>query len=535
MDQRSSEASKDAHLGGYAGAAVSGSAWLTAQTVLNKVVTVFATLVLSRLLTEEEYGSAFSAIHVAVLGIVLPVFVMGDVLQAQATRFNRVAGAANWLAWVSAAAMFLLIAASAPFIAGYMENPALTALVMVAATRPLADAVLAVPHARMRIDLEYRRIALIDGSVFLAMTALGVILAASGIGAVAYVAPPILALALRGILYWRVVRDRIELTLDRAEVRPFLRQYGEAGAGQYLNNIMLSLEVVALGFLARGNAAAVGAFGLAALLASQANAVVASQLGAVLQPIFVHIHHDPQRQVSAFLRATRLLSALAVPFSLMQAALAIPAFSIFLELPKWEGAIGIFAVLSIGQAFVFVAAPAIAMLKAQGRFRAYLVWQGCQVAVAAALFAAGILHGGPSALAIAGIVGLPTSEGIAPALALAFASAIVWALFCPIVVWLAGRPALLGVGTTLSVFFTPWLVAVPATALAIVAWLGLRAAMATLAADVLAVLVVGPIIGLATVVLAARLRADTWTDFRSLVARIPVRAVRRWATSGSAP
>ncbi|RLS90401.1 MAG: lipopolysaccharide biosynthesis protein, partial [Planctomycetota bacterium] len=43
---------------GFASAAASGSAWTTLQTVANKFVTVFAMLVLARLLTPAEFGLA---------------------------------------------------------------------------------------------------------------------------------------------------------------------------------------------------------------------------------------------------------------------------------------------------------------------------------------------------------------------------------------------------------------------------------------------------------------------------------------------
>ena len=104
----------------------------------------------------------------------------------------------------------------------------------------------------------------------------------------------------------------------------------------------------------------VGLFVLAATYAIQANTVIAGQIGSVLQPIFAHVREDAGRQIGGFLRATRLLSAIAVPLSLVQAAIAVPVFHLLFP-PKWTGSIAIFAVLSVAQAFVFVSAPAIAL------------------------------------------------------------------------------------------------------------------------------------------------------------------------------
>ena len=57
-DEVSASTTPAAPKAGFASAAASGSAWTTLQTVGNKLVTVFAMLVLARLLTPAEFGLA---------------------------------------------------------------------------------------------------------------------------------------------------------------------------------------------------------------------------------------------------------------------------------------------------------------------------------------------------------------------------------------------------------------------------------------------------------------------------------------------
>jgi PST family polysaccharide transporter len=501
---------------GYAATAASGSAWTTAQSVFNKLLTMAASILLARMLAPSDYGLAFFVANAAVFAFVFPAPVMADVLLADRRRFQKSAGAANVVVWIGAAAMFLLLAGIAIPIERFDGRAGLALLIFVASLRPLADAVLAVANARIRMDLEYRRIALIDGAVMIGSTSGSLILAYLDAGAVALTLPPIMALAFRGVLYWRVVRGRVDLSVDRSEIKPVARRYMVAGLGQYVHNILLALEIVVLGLVA--SEYEVGLFVLATTYAIQANTMIAGQLGSVLQPIFAHVQEDPERQISGFLRATRLLSSIAVPLSLMQAAIAIPFFSLLFS-EQWTGSIAIFVALSVAQAFVFVSAPAIALLKAQGRFRAYLSWQLMQLITATVGFAAAVVYGGPIALRLATGIGLPIDENSGRAVALSIASALVWAMFCPLAVWLGGRPARLGLRPALGVFFEPWTVSLPIAGALVGCWMGLRSAFSPTVADALTITLAFPVAALIAIAGCVWMRESTRADIRKILGR----------------
>lgn len=308
----------------------------------------------------------------------------------------------------------------------------------------------------------------------------------------------------------------MDLSIDRNEIKPVAQRYMVSGLGQYVHNILLTLEIVVLGLVA--SEYEVGLFVLATTYAIQANSMIAGQFGSVLQPIFAHVQEDPERQTGGLLRATRLLNSIAVPLSLMQAAILIRFFSLLFS-EQWTGSIAIFAARSVAQAFVFVSAPAIALLTAQGRFRAYFAWQLMQLVTATVGFAAAVLYGGPIALRLAASLGLPIEENSGREVALSIASALVWAMCCPLAVWLGGRPARLGLRSALGVFFEPWMVSLPIAGALIGFWLELRWEISTTIADALTVTIACPVAALIAIAGCVWMREGTRADIRKFVAR----------------
>jgi O-antigen/teichoic acid export membrane protein len=116
---------------------------------------------------------------------------------------------------------------------------------------------------------------------------------------------------------------------------------------------------------------------MAFLLSGSINQVISVSIGGVLQPVFSHMHGNRNRQAAAFLKATSVTVAVGMPLCLIQAAVAEAAFALFLP-EKWMPVVPMLQVLLIGQCFYISVSPAMGLLKAQGRFAAFLWWQFAQ-------------------------------------------------------------------------------------------------------------------------------------------------------------
>lgn len=503
---------------GLAGKATAGTTWTSAQTIINKVATMGAMWVVALKLTPDEFGMAALTLAVGAFLVVLPPMTVSDVVVTHRRRFALIAPIANRIALRVALVTTVLIALVAPVVGWFYEqypSGILVGLIWVWSLRPLADGLAALPFSRLRVDFRYRAIALIDGSIQMVATITTVVMALLGSGALALVLPQVAAMFVKALCYraqqragnpasvgpdlhagksreaWQLIRIR----------RRIFREFALAAAAQYVHNVLVLLPVLVLGYCSTELQAGLYAFAFS--LGAQANGLVASQLGTVFQPIFVTLGVSAQRQRDGFLRVVRVIGAVAVPVCLLQGALAEPLFRLVFE-PKWEGAIIVFAILSGLEGFYFATAPTMAMLRAQGRFGTYFIWQSTQFAISLTAYSVGAAMYG--------------------ALGVAVCATAIWGVSLPIAVWLCTRRAGGRLSAALAVMLAPWTTAAPIAAAAWGAWqllapLG-RPGM------ILALLVVGPV-SLALAVWAIRIsQPAAWADLRPLAAKVADKALR---------
>ena len=498
----------DPKAGGFGRVAMKGSVLNSLQWVMNKAVTAVAMLVIAKLLRKEDYGVGTQALAIfQFLAVFLPLSV-GDILIAHPKRFDLLAASARRLAWILGWTAACIVLLGIPVVLRLYDRPELSpawlaGLLAVLAIRPLMEARLMLPLSLMRLQLRYPRIAAIDGLLQFAATILSVVMAVFGGRGGSLVVPQVVGVAARQAWYGCEAPATSIAPVHGRLVVFLFRAFAKVASAQYLHNVLVMLEILVLGYLC-GDAEA-GIFGLAFRLAIQSNGVIAFQLGLVLQPIFGHLQDDPDRQVAGFLKAQRVLGAVCVPICLAQAAIAEPIFRlVFGEawMQSWQGSVQVFQIVSVAQTLYFVTGPSMACLRAQRRFGTFLAWQAVQLSLSVPVYTFAASRGG--------------------ALGVAVASAVMWGLSSPLVVWMCTWPSTgRQVSAVIGIFLRPWLVALP-----IFASLGLLAKAASswgLAGDLAVILVGGPLAGLLSCM------ALRWThpDIREVFDRVWVAAMAR--------
>jgi len=386
-----------------ASAAISGGLWTGAQVLANKLVSLLGTVCTMYLLSPEDFGVAAIALSVLAYIVALPAFTMGDVLLARPGDASRVMGTAFRICLLVTIPTVVILCISGFIASSHYGQPKLLWACAIISARPLVDLAILRPQVRMRITLDFRSMAKIDVLTQTGATLGGIAMAACGLGYSSLLVPQVLFTGLRAVLYSRA---SVNVSLDQpawisGEWRRLLYSYGLSGLGQYVHGALVMAPPLVIAQYSDDRS--VGWYATAFALAASVNTIVAVNIGLVLQPIFAHMASDRARQGTAFVRACAAISAVSIPACICQAVLLGASFRLFLP-ASWHGAIAMGEMLSLGQALYFTVNPALGLLKAQGRFATFLIWQGVQLAVVfSAMVVAGSLAGDSAAVAIVAV------------------------------------------------------------------------------------------------------------------------------------
>jgi lipopolysaccharide exporter len=369
---------------------VSGFFWLMAQTVGSKLVNMAGQVVLAWLLVPADWGLVGLAYTVTAFASLIQQAGLREILIHRHEHFNRWANPAFWMSLALGCLGAAVMAAAAPVAAWMYDEPQLVGLVLVlAATAPFSGLDI-VPDARLTSEMRFRYLAVVKWVNAVGTMGLSILFATLNFGAYAFVLPVPIVTAVRLVLLWSATRPPIRWS-------PQLRRW------KYLLNdsfmlllagffIMLTWQgdYIVLGIL--HDAKTVGIYFFAFNLSIQTMQVFTSNLTGVLFPALSRLQDDPQHQTRAFLKATRLLAVIGLPFCLLQAALAGPGIALLFN-SWWYPAIRVLQLLSIGMAVRIVASPGGSLIQAQGRFGIYTLTNGLNAALFISLVALGAWMG----------------------------------------------------------------------------------------------------------------------------------------------
>jgi O-antigen/teichoic acid export membrane protein len=406
--------------------AARGFFFMSAQSLATRVVVFAAQLLLAKLLLPEDFGVFGIATAVVAFVSVLQAIGVREILIARQKRFEAWASIGVWISLAVAGLSALGIAAAAPVAARIYGNDDLLGLLLVLAIAQPLYGVTIVQEAKLQIDLRFRALALVNFVQGVLTPTLMVAMALGGAGVYAFVVPRLVA---------GVVRCAM---LVRLAPVPFRR----SPQGRYWKWMIAPGVIVLLTALVNsvaGNGPSLilgkisgeeqaGYFFFAFNLTLQGVMLLAATLDQVMFPTLGKLADEPERQRRAFLRALRTLAA-AMIFICVAQALAIGPLLHLLIGEKWDGAVTIAQVLSVGMIYLATFIPASSLIQAQGRFSTRL-WIGV---LWAALFVAGAV---PAAYA---------AQGLGVAVVLGF----VYFLSGLHLVWSALRPLGGGVGAFL--------------------------------------------------------------------------------------
>ena len=378
--------------------ATRGFAWLLGQTLTVKVLTMGGQVVLAWLLLPEDFGVVGLAYTLAAFAGLINAAGLRDVLIRRQQHIRCWGNVAFWLSLSLGLLASLAMAAMAPIAAALYDMPSLVGIVLVmAATIPLTS-LHTVPWTVLQQQLRFRAtatIGLIEGG---GAVVLAICFAWLGFGAYSFVLPRLATAAVQAAVLWSMVRVPVRWSLQRRRWRLLIGDTATLVLAQLALTVIAQVDRMLLGLV--HTAGTVGIYYFAFNLSTQAVQLLSLNLLTVLLPSLSRLQDDIKRQTQAFFSVIRLLALVSMPACFLQAALAGPIIRILFD-SKWEPAIPVLRTLSVAMAFAIIAGPAHSMLKAQGRFRAFLICATAQAIMVVASTSIAVSLGGADAVAAA--------------------------------------------------------------------------------------------------------------------------------------
>ncbi|MGE0433216.1 MAG: oligosaccharide flippase family protein [Planctomycetota bacterium] len=369
------------------GRSIRGFAWMTAQTILDRLLSLGGQIVLAWVLLPDDFGIASLALSIGVMAGIIQQNGAARLLVANPARFVELANPCFWFSIATGILTAIVMMVGGVVAAWGYDKPDLPALVgWLAAAAPLAGAT-TVPIAALQVELRFRALSTINAAATLVRVTMTILMALSGFGALSFVIPLAVTAGLQVLVLLAVVRPPLRWSPSFDGWKHILPTSGVVMAAAMLNRVVERGDYLILATTATMDV--VGVYFFAFTLSMQGIALVGGNVFSVLFPTFSKLQDQPERRAAAMLRAIRLVALVSIP---LQVLLAISSDSLIRVVfdDRWSAAVPVMQILCIGLSLRILGSVSTADLNALGRFR-MLLWLAainCAVFFPAALMAA---------------------------------------------------------------------------------------------------------------------------------------------------
>ena len=342
---------------------VTGTMWTYASYYGGKLLVFISTIILARLLTQEDFG---------IVGFALVVISFLDVLSdlgiGSALIYHRddpdAANTGFWLGLLTGVTLFGITWILAPVTGSFFQDQqAIPITRALGITFPIA-ALGNVHGSLLRKNLAFKRKFIPDIAKMGSKGIVSIVLALLDFGPWSLVGGQIAGAAVLVIAYWLTIPWRPSFRFAGALVRPLLAY----GAGIIsLNTIAILLINADYLFIGRlMGAATLGVYTLAFRVPDILIIQFCTVVGRVLFPVYAKMRDDSYALRRAFLMTMRYVSMVTIPAGLGLALIAEPFILTFFT-DKWIEAIPVTRAIAIYALFYSLAYNAGSVYKAQGR------------------------------------------------------------------------------------------------------------------------------------------------------------------------
>jgi lipopolysaccharide exporter len=349
-----------------------GALWVVASNLLLRLANVLLTAVVAHILSAHDFGVfAVAVIAYSIVSSIAELGVSACLIRADLD----IDSLAPTVATISVLSSVILAGAMTVFaspIAAALGSAAAVGPIRVMSLAMLFVGVFAVPNSQMVRDFKQDKIFLANIIGFVISTAVLIILAKSGSGAMAFAWSIVVRQFVVGCVLISAAPRHYRPGLTRSALSVIFRFGIPLAGANFVNYMLLNVDYAFVGHLL--GAAALGVYMLAFTLASASYSVLGGVINNVSMPAFSRVKHDPALLKNAMVTALRGVSLIVMPMCAMTIALARPLI-LTVYGAKWAASANVLVVLSFYGAIFVICLLFANMLAALGRTKFLLLLQ----------------------------------------------------------------------------------------------------------------------------------------------------------------
>jgi len=349
---------------------MNGMFWTVSERISLQAVQLVVSIIIARVLEPSEFGlismlAIFTALAQAILdsGFGSALIQKKDADQTDTTTifyFNLIVGII----------LAILLAASAPLIARFYQQPILVNILRVLSLGLIFNAFSLVQSAVLTKNLEFKTQMKVNFIATLSSGLIGIIMGLQGFGVWALVAQLLTRKLFTAILLWVFNSWRPSFIFSFSSLKSMFSFGSNMMVNSVIGTIFNNLYQTFIGRFF--SAADLGFFTKATTIETAMNHVIGTSLNKVMYPAMVPIQDDARKLKQAYRKTMRMSLFLHLPMMIGLSLTAEPLILILLT-DKWAGSIPILQLLSLVGIFYPLTILNLNIIIVKGRSKTYML------------------------------------------------------------------------------------------------------------------------------------------------------------------
>ncbi|MFQ5901638.1 MAG: lipopolysaccharide biosynthesis protein [Thermodesulfobacteriota bacterium] len=310
--------------------------WVSLSSIISRIATILATLILARLLMPLDFGMvAIAALITSAIGLFRELG-LSRTLIVQKENLDSVSNTVFYLLIVWNLLLYSVVFLSAPLLAGFFKDAALVPVIRVMTLSLLIAAFGEVPFALWEREMAFKRVATSDVINLVTYSILSVVLAYDGFGYWSIIYGTLIGEGARVLFVWTLTQWRPRFLFTFSLSKEVVRFGGSLTGIGIVNYLIRNIDDTFVGRLL--GLVSLGHYNFAYRIANVPATNITNVIGRIMFPAYSQISEHTFDLRNAFNKTFYFTAMATIPLSLM-IIVFIPDFFHLFYGNKWDTAI----------------------------------------------------------------------------------------------------------------------------------------------------------------------------------------------------